>query len=280
MGPPGGQALGLPGARALSLSCPQGSKPSRRSSQQGAQAGSLLPSFNLLGGGVGARLLGSGADARRSREEARPCETGAVARQAVPGAWRSAPHATRGALPGSRLRTQGCPSPPPLPVCLSSQGRTGGKMGSPGVGRRGLLWLWLASLCGQLAEGDVRSDIKALSEVTVSRVRQVRRLLPRLLPPAAGEARPCAAALRLCAQGAGAAGLGRIPPELRLWRAARRSAGFAHRPLAPLQRAAAPRPWHKKPAGPSPACCCCSDGWGGGSVRGAAAARPAPPPPV
>lgn len=47
-------------------------------------------------------------------------------------------------------------------------------MGYPwGVAERGLLWLWLASLSSQLVEGDLGADIKALAEVTISRVQQV-----------------------------------------------------------------------------------------------------------
>nr|XP_056702216.1 leptin [Euleptes europaea] len=53
-------------------------------------------------------------------------------------------------------------------------------MGTAGVSRRALLWVWLASLYSQLAEADLRSDIQALSEVTISRVQQFPELSLRI----------------------------------------------------------------------------------------------------
>ncbi|XP_054845358.1 leptin [Eublepharis macularius] len=49
-------------------------------------------------------------------------------------------------------------------------------MGAPGISARGLLCLWLAFLCGRRVEADLSSDIKVLSEITISRVQQFPEL--------------------------------------------------------------------------------------------------------
>ncbi|XP_048355830.1 leptin [Sphaerodactylus townsendi] len=49
-----------------------------------------------------------------------------------------------------------------------------------GLSWRGLAWLWVAALYSQLVGADLRSDIQALSEVTIARVQQFPELRLRI----------------------------------------------------------------------------------------------------